>query len=202
MAKSVSKAKMNLADCTMQIYSGGAGKAGRLDLLPSTLSLVEAENSPRQTEARLKAYLKEKASHYDCVIIDCPPTISFFTQAAILASDKYIVPIKPDPLSVVGLPLLERYIEDCTTDAGMTLEQVGLVFTMVRSPTPQAMRYVMDDLRRQRKTAVFTPIMNQATAVAESVDAHQPITKFRKTTAKIKMQVVDITAEFVKRIGV
>lgn len=202
VAKSVGKAKMNLADCTIQIYSGGAGKAGRLDLLPSTLSLVEAENSPRQTEARLKAYLKEKASHYDCVIIDCPPTISFFTQAAILASNKYIVPIKPDPLSVVGLPLLERYIEDCTTDAGMTLEQVGLVFTMVRSPAPQAMRFVMDDLRRQRKAAVFAPILSQATAVAESVDAHLPVTKFRKSTAKIKMQVLDITAEFVKRTGV
>ena len=85
-AKSVSKAKMNLADCTIEIYVGGRGRVGRLDLLPSTLSLVEAENSPRQTEARLKAYLKEKAAHYDCVIIDCPPTISFFTQAAILES--------------------------------------------------------------------------------------------------------------------
>lgn len=201
-AKNVSKAKMSLADCTIEIYSGGAGKAGRLDLLPSTLSVVEAETSPRQTEARLKAYLKEKASHYDCVIIDCPPTISFFTQAAILASDKYIVPIKPDPLSVVGLPLLEHYIEDCTTDAGTKLEQIGLVFTMVRSPAPHAMRFVMDDLRRQRKAAVFAPILNQATAVAESVDAHQPIIKFRKTSAKIKMQVLDITKEFVRRTGV
>jgi chromosome partitioning protein len=193
---------MHLADCTIQVYSGSAGKTGRLDLLPSTLSLVEAENSPRQTEARLKLYLKEKAARYDCVIIDCPPTISFFTQAAILASDKYVVPIKPDPLSAVGLPLLERYIEDCTTDAGMNLEQVGLVFTMVRSPAPQAMRNVMDELRRERKGAVFTPVLNQATAVAESVDFHQPIINLRKSTAKIKMQVVDITAEFLKRTGV
>ena len=201
-AKGVSKAKMNLADCTIQIYGGAAGRAGRLDLLPSTLSLVEAENSPRQTEARLKVYLKEKAAHYDCVLIDRPPTISFFTQAAILASDKYIVPIKPDPLSVVGLPLLERYIEDCTVDAGIELEQVGLVFTMVRSPTPHAMRYVMDDLRRQRKAAVFIPTMNQATAIAEAVDAHEPIIKFKRTSPKVKMQVLDITKEFAKRTGV
>lgn len=74
-AKSVNKAKMNLAECTLEIYRGGPGKVGRLDLLPSTLSLVEAENSPRQTESRLKAYLREKAAHYDCVIIDCPPPL-------------------------------------------------------------------------------------------------------------------------------
>jgi chromosome partitioning protein len=59
-ARNVSKAKMSLADCTIRVYSA-TGKPGRLDLLPSTLSLVEAENSPRQTETRLKAYLREKA---------------------------------------------------------------------------------------------------------------------------------------------
>jgi chromosome partitioning protein len=129
------KSKMNLADCTFTVFDGGDGR-GRLDLLPSTLSLIEIENSPRQTEAKLKSFLKEKASHYDYVIIDCPPTISIFTQAAILASDKYLVPIRPDPLSIVGLPLLERYIEEFTVDAGMKIEQVGLVFTMVRGPLP------------------------------------------------------------------
>jgi cellulose biosynthesis protein BcsQ len=49
------------------------------------------------------------------------PTISIFTQAAILASDTYLVPIKPDPLSVLGLPLLERWLEDCTDDSGRPL---------------------------------------------------------------------------------
>jgi chromosome partitioning protein len=153
-AKTFNKTKMGLADCTIKIFDGGRG--GKLDLLPSALSLVEVQNSPRQTEARLRAYLQEKATHYDAVIIDCPPTISIFTLAAMLASDKYIVPIRPDSLSVIGLPLLERYIEDFMTDAGQKIEQVGMVFTLVRGPTPHAMRNVMEDLRKQRKSAVFT----------------------------------------------
>jgi chromosome partitioning protein len=57
--KPVNRSKMRLEDCTLKIFDGAHGKGGRLDLLPSTLTLVEVQNSPRQTEARLKAYLKE-----------------------------------------------------------------------------------------------------------------------------------------------
>jgi chromosome partitioning protein len=199
LARAVSKAKMSLADCTMEIFAGGHGRAGKLDLLPNHLSIIEAEMSPRGAEKRLKAYLKERAAQYDYVIIDCPPTISFFTQAAMLASDKYLVPLKPDPLSVVGLPLLERYIEDFSDDVGMTLEQVGLVFTMVTGPAPPAMKSVMEQIRRERKAAVFKDVLSQSTNVAKSVIAHQPIFLFKQSTAKLKMQILDITTEFVKR---
>jgi chromosome partitioning protein len=200
-SKGVNKSKMGLAECTIEIFEGAHGRGGRLDLLPSTLSLVEVQNSPRQTEARLKAYLKEKASNYDYVLIDCPPTISIFTLAAMLASDKYLVPIRPDSLSVIGLPLLERYMEDFVHDAGQKIEQVGMVFTMVRGPTPQAMLNVMADLRRQRKGAVFRDYLSEATSIAESVDAHEPILQFRKTPQKIKLQMVGIAQEFIKRTG-
>jgi chromosome partitioning protein len=201
LAKPISRAKMGLADCTISIFSSQVGRPGRLDLLPSALTLVEVQHSRRQTENKLKTFLKEKASSYDYVIIDCPPTISIFNEAAILASDKYIVPIKPDPLSAVGLPLLERYIDDFTDDLGMKIDQLGIVFTMVRSPAPRAMKDVMRDLRSARKSAVFSDHLMQATSVAESVDAHRPVFRYKKASQKVKLQIVDITSEFVQRTG-
>ena len=207
IGKVAARRKISLSDCTLTIYDGerphGSERrgAGRLDLVPSTLDLVEVQNSPRQTEARLKSFLKEKAGGYDYVIIDCPPTISIFTEAAILASDKYVVPIKPDPLSVLGLPLLERYISDYTSDAGMKLEQVGIVFTLVRRPTPQAMKNVMNELRQVRKQAVFTAMSTVSTNVSEAVEHHLPVIYFKKSSANLKMQFVDITSEFLRRTG-
>jgi chromosome partitioning protein len=198
LAKPITKTKMGLSECTVEIYAAAFGK-GRLDLLPNHLSIIEAEMAPRGAEKRLKSFLKERASRYDYVIIDCPPTISFFTQAAMLASDKYLVPIKPDWLSAVGLPLLERYIDDFTDDNGMTLEQVGLVFTMVTGPTPQAMKAVMDQFRKERKSAVFTDYMSQSTNVQKSVSERQPVFLYKNAAAKLKMQVIRITSEFVKR---
>src|SRR5215204_5309312 len=59
-AKQVNKSKMSLDECTANIFDRGENR-GRLDLLPSTLALVELEHSARQTETKLKSYLKEKA---------------------------------------------------------------------------------------------------------------------------------------------
>lgn len=197
--------KLSLAECSICIYDGehphGYARRGqgRLDVIPSTLDLVEVQNSKRQTEAKLKAFIREKATSYDYVIIDCPPTISIFTEAAILASDKYIVPIKPDPLSVLGLPLLERYIEDFTADVGMKIEQVGIVFTLVRRPTPNSMKGIMDDIRRQRKGDVFRSLSAVSTNVSESVEHHKPVIYFKKASDKLKEQFLGIISEFIER---
>jgi chromosome partitioning protein len=196
-SKHVNKTKMALSACTLSILKGSAG-GGKLDLIPSTLQLMDIETSKRLTETKLKSYLQEKATGYDYVIIDCPPTISIFTQAAILASSKYLVPVKPDPLSVIGLPLLERWLEDYTDDAGMQVKSVGIVFTLVRGPLPRRMRDVMTDLRAQRKDEVFTNHLSESTDVAESVEAHRPVFLFREK-GKTAQQTLNITDEFLTR---
>jgi len=196
-SKQVNKAKMSLSACTCNIYGPGSGR-GRLDLLPSTLALMDIETSKRLTEAKLKNYLADKAEGYDFVIIDCPPTISIFTQAAILASDKYLVPIKPDPLSVIGLPLLERALADYSEDAGIEIDSVGFVFTLVRGPLPARMREVMAELRETRGEKVFTDYMSQSTDVAKSVEAHKPIFLFNPS-CKASGQALRITEEFLNR---
>jgi chromosome partitioning protein len=197
LAHSINRKTMPLAACIFTVFDGGEGN-GKLDLIPSTLKMVEIETSRRGTENKLNLYLKEKATHYDYVIIDCPPTISIFTQAAILASQKYLVPVKPDPLSIIGLPLLEQWLDDYLTDNGLNVVSVGLVFTMVRGATPKRMKEVMADTRRDRGNYVFRQHLSEATDVAESVEAHRPVFLYRphgKTAGEIK----DITAEFIER---
>ena len=196
-SKSNNKTKMALSACTCSIFDGGEGR-GKLDLIPSTLALIDIETSKRQTESKLDNYLREKAVGYDYVLIDCPPTISIFTQAAILASDNYAVPVKPDPLSVVGLPLLERWLDDYTDDAGIKVKSVGLIYTMVRGPTPIRMREIMTELRAARTGEVFSSHLSQASAVSESVEAHKPVF-FHKKSSKSSSEILEITQEFLSR---
>jgi chromosome partitioning protein len=193
----VNRTRMPLAECACPIYNDSNGR-GRLDLIPSELALLEVETSPRGTEAKLKSYLGEKAGGYDYVIIDCPPTISVFTQAAILASDRYLVPIRPDPLSVIGLPLLEKWLGDYKEDHGLQVDAVGLVFTFVRGPLPTAMRDVINELRQTRPEQIFASSLSESTVVAESVTARKPVFLY-KHSARTSTQVVAITKEFLTR---
>jgi chromosome partitioning protein len=196
-ARSRDRRNMSLGTCTATIYDGGQGR-GKLDLIPSALEMIELESSPRGTENRLSLFLREKAKGYDYVLVDCPPTISVYTQAAIIASDKYLVPVKPDPLSVIGLPLLEQWLSDYLYRNGQEIEPLGLVFTLVRGATPKRMKEVMADTRQERGNAVFGTHLSESTDVAESVEAHRPVFLY-KPGSKTAGEVLAITKEFIER---
>lgn len=159
---------------------------------------MEIQTSQRGTENRLHNFLKHKSQGYDYVLIDCPPTISIFSQAAILASDKYVVPLKPDPLSITGLPLLERWLEDTTESAGTDVTSIGIIFTLVRNPTPNTMQKVMDELRATRKDEVFDTCLSQSTKVATSVEKHKPVFLL-DDNCRPAIEIERITQEFVER---
>lgn len=198
-SKTINRQDMSLSACVIRV-ARNTPTGGRLDLIPSNLSLIELEFSQRGTERRLKAFIEEKAQGYDYVIIDCPPTISLFSQAAILASGRYLVPIKPDPLSVIGLPLLERWLENFTSDNGISVSRIGLVFTMVRGPVPTLMRGVMDEMRTRRPGDVFQAELSEATALPSAAEAHMPVF-LRPRSSKSTTQIKKITQEFLGRVG-
>jgi len=84
----------------------------RIDLIPSSLQLAWTLKNPHQKEHLLAHFLDEVRSSYDLVLIDCPPTESMLTTAAYLASDSVLVPVKPEFLSTIGLPLVVKSLEE------------------------------------------------------------------------------------------
>jgi chromosome partitioning protein len=51
--------------------------------------------------------------------------------SALLASDFYLIPVKPDPISFTGIDLLKAIIEDKREDLSLRIKCIGLVLTMV-----------------------------------------------------------------------
>lgn len=192
--KSAKSGKLTLESCIFPVMPHKGG--GALDLIPSTLALMEIETSQRGTENRLKAFLQDKKNAYDYILIDCPPTISIFNQAAILASEKYLVPLKPDPLSTIGLPLLERWLEETTDTAGITVEPIGIVFSMVRNT--KTMTRIMAELRAERGEEIFDSSLSQSTDVASSVEKHRAIFLHRPSS-KCAGEALEIAEEFLER---
>lgn len=86
--------------------------AGKLDVIPSRLELAWTLKNPHFKERLLSKFLKKLEYEYDLIAIDCPPTESILTEAAYLASDFILVPVRPDFFSAIGLPLLGRSLND------------------------------------------------------------------------------------------
>ena len=178
----------------MQVSHGGT----TLDIVPSNLELIELDAAPRGTENRLKIFLEPAKKKYEYIIIDCPPTVSLFSLSAHIASDAYLVPIKPDPLSVLGLPLLERAIKSYTDRSGHTARRIGLVLTLVRGT--EAMRSATTQRRKTYPGEVYSPQIRQTTGVAEAVEKGLPLQRFHKTKNNTAIPLTRIAAEFTSRL--
>lgn len=106
-----------------------------MDLLPGTINLILVETDKDGSKAKkvkkfiLNNNLKEK---YDFIFIDCPPTISVYTDAALIASDFYLVPIRIDRYSILGIKLLKQVIDRLDDNEGIGIKPLGIVYTMVK----------------------------------------------------------------------
>lgn len=108
-----------------------------LDLLPGNIDLYRLEMvNGEGREFAIKRFIERnlKPNEYDFVIIDTPPTPSAWMTSALLASDHYIIPVKPDPLSLIGIDLLRGIIERRRTSYNLDIECLGIVLTMVERP--------------------------------------------------------------------
>lgn len=75
------------------------------------------------------------AKDYDLIILDCAPGYNLITRSALLASNFYLIPAKPEPLSLIGIQLLERRLaklkETHKTDTEQVeLELLGIAFSL------------------------------------------------------------------------
>lgn len=104
-----------------------------LSILPGNIDLYRVEMSPGEgREFALKRFIDEALkSSYDYIIIDTPPTPSIWMSSALIASQYYVIPVKPDPLSLIGIDLLRSIIERKKKIFGLTLNCLGVVFTLV-----------------------------------------------------------------------
>lgn len=111
-----------------------------LHLVPGELRAVfmERETANGVSEQRLYNFIDDNdlKDKYDYIFIDCPPTYSFYTTAAFLASDLYLVPVVPDAYSLLGVNLLEEVVSHAR-DAYRAnfqytpLDNLGIIFTKI-----------------------------------------------------------------------
>ena len=140
-------------------------------ILPGNLELFKI-NMPSGSgrEYRLKKYLREINSieKFDYVFIDTPPTPSVWMTSALIASNYYLIPVKPDPISFIGIDLLETIIDTKRDDYDLELNCLGLVFTMIEREDSIVYRKALEKVESDKwKNLKFAKYIPKRTDVAK-----------------------------------
>lgn len=102
-----------------------------IDILPAAISLLSDEEqikaSPRFPFDLQKA-LEQDSRQYDFIVIDCPPALSALTKIALIACDRYYIPLQPEYLSYEGLREFIHYANEIA-QISPTLELGGVFAT-------------------------------------------------------------------------
>jgi chromosome partitioning protein len=175
-----------------------------LTLLPSRLELAFSLRNPSQKETLLARALAEVEDEYDVIIIDCPPTESLLTYAAYLASSHVLVPVKPEYLSAIGLPLLRQSLADFRADnQGHPVRVAGVVFNSATEYEPEELRSKNEvrALANRFKWKVFDNQVPYSRSFPKGAREGQPIfwTSYARSKPKVRFQ--GFAAEFATAVG-
>jgi chromosome partitioning protein len=106
-----------------------------LAIVPADAALVGAEvelvGEPRR-EWRLRDALSALAavSHFDYVLIDCPPSLNLLTLNGLVAADAVLVPLQCEFFALEGISHLVHTIELVQRSLNPSLRLEGIVLTM------------------------------------------------------------------------
>lgn len=171
------------------------------DLLPGNLELYRVEMTPGEgRENRLNKYIKElyRLNLYDYVIIDTPPTPSVWMTSALLASNFYLIPVKPDPISFTGIDLLQSIIQNKKENLDLKIECAGIVLTMIEEGTLVYKEAIKQLGSGRWKNYKFVKALPKRTVIARTQTSKGFILDLQDETCKISL--VGIVNELIKRI--
>jgi chromosome partitioning protein len=184
----------------VKTYTGG-----RIDLIPSRLELAYSMRNPGQKENLLAQLIAKVEDAYDLVLFDCAPTESVLTTAAYLASNYILVPVKPEYLSTIGLPLLGRSMNEFKAGpyGNQKLELLGVFFNHTTDYSPEEIKSKAE-VRQMAKTQgwhVFESEVSYSRSYPKGAREGQPIfrTSYARTSQSLKFRA--FANEFAKRIG-
>ncbi|MEB3337587.1 MAG: ParA family protein [Leptolyngbyaceae bacterium] len=153
----------------------------------------------------VKKILQPVLKNYDFVILDCAPGYNLLTQSGIISSNFYLLPAKPEPLSLIGIQLLERRIaklrEAHPPDELINMQLMGIVFTMSGTLiTGRYYRQVMERVNQDfSATKIFKTRIPTDVNISKAVDSFMPVVLTNPSTVGSKA-FIKLTGEFLEKL--
>jgi chromosome partitioning protein len=141
-----------------------------IDIAVASIDLAGAEiamSTQIGRERSLEKALSEVSADYDFVCIDTPPSLGLLTINALTASDKVIVPVQCEYLSMRGLMQLQNTLEMIQENLNPRVRIEGILPTMLDSRTVHA-KEAVEILEENFGELVFKSRIRKAIKFAEA----------------------------------
>jgi chromosome partitioning protein len=175
-----------------RVSNVGGGIPG-LDLLPSSIRLhriqdritkiADLESFRGGPVFALRDSLTDVMPYYDHVLIDCPPNLGVITLNGIAISRYFLIPVVPDILSTLGVPLVLDRMADFALRAQHEIYGLGIVVSRYRA-TSKLHKETVLSMRRDAVPGIHPPIFNtiitEDLGVAEAADVEEHVSTLRQ----------------------
>jgi chromosome partitioning protein len=189
------------------VKHAGYWKDSSLDLIPSRLELSRTLKNPTGKERRLAKALAQVRKQYDLVIIDCAPTESVLTDAAYFASRYIVVPIKPEFMATIGLPLLARSLQEFRLEnEDHEIEIAGLVFNHSSSYSsgPEGQQSIRDvsKVAKEQGWRICENQVRYSASYAKSARERTPLSRTSYARSEVIQGFKRLASEVFDLVGV
>lgn len=152
-----------------------------LAILPSSPALagaqIELVEIPNR-ESALRQAIQPLDSHFDYLLIDCPPSLGLLTvNGLVAASSGIIIPVQCEYLALEGLSQLMATLQRVRSSLFPALSVRGLLLTMYDRRTRLSLE-VAEELRAHFGNTVFETMIPRSVRLAEAPSHGLPITAY------------------------
>jgi chromosome partitioning protein len=149
----------------------------QLLLIPASKDLVGAEVElvgVDRREYRLKDALASVRTHYDYILLDCPPSLGLLTLNALTAADSLLIPIQSEYYALEGLTAILETMNLVQRGLNPALHLEGIVITMFDSRN-RLSHQVVEEIRAHFPDKLFNTIVRRNVRLSESPSYGKPI---------------------------
>ena len=177
-----------------------------LHIVPSRLELAWTLKNPTEKAQLLPQFIAKVQDEYDLIMIDCAPTESILTIAAYRSSRFVFVPVRPEFLATIGLPLLARSLEEFRLmHQDQKIGMGGIIFNdMRRSNTPPEQiksRKDVTNLAKKHRWPVFKSVAYHSDSYPTGSREGTPIFQTPYARNYVIGEFHSVADEFLNRMG-
>ena len=116
----------------------------------------------------LRDALQATRTHYDVIVIDCPPNLGNLTLNGLVAADQVLIPCDPSPLSLNGVHALVDAITTVATRLNPDIDLLGLLLTRVDGRNTTLNASVIESIENTYEEALLPTQIGISSSLAKA----------------------------------